>query len=110
MPCPVSLGGLNVNNELRYPFMCGAMANEYGAQVVTKIDRRITDRHIFIAGGGVDPEASWRCQRAAVSKPRAGGKSAGWVSAHSSDLSDHDRAVPSTGVCDESPAAMPVAL
>jgi hypothetical protein len=60
MSCPVSLGGIRVNNELRYPFMCGAMANEYKAQVVNKIERLITDRHIFMAGGGRDPGTAWR--------------------------------------------------
>jgi hypothetical protein len=59
-----------------------AVINQYGAQVVTKIDRRITDRHIFIAGGGIDPAASWRCQRGALPRTQAGGKTSGWVSGH----------------------------
>jgi hypothetical protein len=83
MSCPVSLGGLGANNELRYPFMCGAMACEYGAQVVTKIERLITDRHIFIAGGGVEPKQHLgNAERgpAARNATRTGGKSAGWVS------------------------------
>lgn len=39
------------DNVSRHPFMCGALASRYGAQLVDSIDNRITDRHIVIAGG-----------------------------------------------------------
>jgi hypothetical protein len=39
--------------DVRYPFMCGAMAMQFGAELVRKIDRCITNRNIVMAGGGV---------------------------------------------------------
>lgn len=31
--------------------MCGALASQYNAQLIKEIDRRITNKHIVIAGG-----------------------------------------------------------
>ncbi len=46
-----------VDDETRHLLLCGAFANEYGAQLVRTIDRRITARHVMIAGGLDRPTA-----------------------------------------------------
>jgi hypothetical protein len=37
--------------DVRHSILCGFMAQRYGAQLVQEIDRRITNRAIFIGGG-----------------------------------------------------------
>ena len=41
--------------DLRHSIMCGALSNAYDAQLIQEIDRRITNRSIFIGGGVVTP-------------------------------------------------------
>ena len=36
----------------RHPFMCGVIAQKYGAAAVTRIERRISNRNIVVAGRG----------------------------------------------------------
>ena len=38
---------------MRHAIMCGSIAEKYQAQLIQEIDRRITNRAVFI-GGGVD--------------------------------------------------------
>jgi len=39
------------DRDTRHTLMCGAMASQYGAQLVAHIDRRVTNRAIVIMGG-----------------------------------------------------------
>jgi len=39
------------NDDARHSVMCGALAHNYGAQYMSEIDRRITNRGIVIGGG-----------------------------------------------------------
>ena len=39
-------------DETRHALLCGALAERYAAALVTAIDRRITNRHVLICGGG----------------------------------------------------------
>jgi len=41
----------DLNDNVRHDFMCGVMAERYGAQYIAQIDRCITNRAIMIAGG-----------------------------------------------------------
>lgn len=53
--CSVQLSG----DDTRYTLLCGALAHRYGAQVITSIDSRITNRQILVAGGvGYRPSTS----------------------------------------------------
>eukprot|EP01038_Epipyxis_sp_PR26KG_P004711 gene4711-6614_t len=45
--CSVQLS----SDEARHMLMCGALANEYNAQLIASIDNRITNRNIIIGGG-----------------------------------------------------------
>jgi hypothetical protein len=45
--CLVSLS----DDQARYSMLCGALASKYGAQSISAIDSRITNRPIVIAGG-----------------------------------------------------------
>ena len=57
MPCCIRAKGylplcsVEANDDLRFTLLCGALANEYGAQLVRTVDPAITGRPIFIAGG-----------------------------------------------------------
>lgn len=58
MPCCIKKGqylhescNVLLDDDLRYQMLCGALANEFDAQVLVSIDKRITNRPIFIAGG-----------------------------------------------------------
>ena len=47
--------------DVRHALMCGSIAEKYNAQLIQEIDRRITNRAIFIGGGvtcEVKPSAS----------------------------------------------------
>lgn len=57
MPCCIRKDmylGANVlieSDDVRHSIMCGALASTYGAQFMTEIDKRITNRGIVIGGG-----------------------------------------------------------
>ena len=45
-----------LDDETRYALLCGALAHKYGADLTTMVDRRVTGRHLVLAGrgGGAD--------------------------------------------------------
>ena len=47
---------LKLSDEQRYALLCGALAHKYGADLTTMVDRRVTGRHLVLAGrgGGAD--------------------------------------------------------
>jgi hypothetical protein len=47
--CIVSLD--DDDRDVRHSIMCGIIAQRYGAQYISEIDRRITNRSVIIAGG-----------------------------------------------------------
>ena len=58
MPCCIKKGqylhencNVLLDDDTRYQMLCGALANQFDAQVLVSIDRRITNRPILIAGG-----------------------------------------------------------
>jgi len=66
MPCCIrsdlylSSCRMDLDDDTRFVLLSGAFANEYGAQVVRTIDRRITARPILLAGGLHQPLAGPR--------------------------------------------------
>lgn len=57
MPCCIPQGltlpecSLEIDDDARYMLLCGAFANEHGAQMIRTIDRRITARPLILCGG-----------------------------------------------------------
>ena len=57
MPCCVAgrggggAGAVRLDDDARYAVLCGAMASEHRAQLVTQIDSKITARPIVLLGG-----------------------------------------------------------
>jgi hypothetical protein len=57
MPCCIRKGlvlpesSIEIDDNIRYTLLCGAFATENGAQIIRKIDSRITARPIIISGG-----------------------------------------------------------
>lgn len=65
MPCCIKKGqylhescNVLLDDDTRYQMLCGALANQFDAQVLVSIDRRITNRPILIAGGVHGDEVS----------------------------------------------------
>mmetsp|Transcript_22758 Transcript_22758/g.51321 ORF Transcript_22758/g.51321 Transcript_22758/m.51321 type:complete len:411 (+) Transcript_22758:265-1497(+) len=64
MPCCIRQklylpdASLELDDQTRYTLLAGAFANQYGAQILRTIDRRITARHVVICGGLDRPTSS----------------------------------------------------
>ena len=62
MPCCVAgrgggaAGAMRLDDDARYAVLCGAMASEHRAQLVTQIDAKITARPIVLLGGLADDD------------------------------------------------------
>lgn len=53
------------HRDVRHSVLCGIIAQRFGAQSVTEIDRRITNRSIIVSGGIAQPIAGHMCDRGA---------------------------------------------
>ena len=39
-------------DDTRHALLCGALAERHAAALVTTVDRRVTNRHVIMCGGG----------------------------------------------------------